>query len=384
MNLPHTNHSIVVAGLLLSCTLFSFLLDTEKLKYTQEPTIAGNYDSEQTIVIAYRDTLSDDSLFLVKTQENIPLHYFKPITTEVCFSQECRLLSIIVFWNITGRYLGFELPAGEFLSKRDHEPFFHHEYERLNDLLADSNLPLGGVSFKKLLEIPETETDSVDGVTGATTPAISEMVVKGAAYTTYTLWNIVYGPTRDYVMSLTEKQLSSDLMVLILKSPAINDRVWALNRLSQKTTLTPQLTSALLDIISGDDFYQAYSAINAIKPSHLQLDSLQIGLFSIYQEATHNIKSLLVKKLMEASYLNPELTAKSRKLLPKLNGKQLGDILKLYAKHSIYDLDTLKAVAEILKRENSYISGQAYRFLNSVNISDPGIIELLDDYNQSR
>lgn len=384
MKLPPTNYAIVVASLFLSCTLFSFLPDIEKLKYTQAPTIVSDHDPEQTIVLAFRDTLSDDSLFLVKTQENIPLHYFKPITTEVCFDQECRLLSIIVFWNITGRYLGFELPAGEFLSKRDHEPFFHHEYERLNDLLADPTLPLGEVSFHNLLGLPNTPADSIDGITGATTPALSQVVVKGAAYTTYTLWNIIHGPTQDFVMQLTERQLSPALITLILQSPDLNDKAWALNRLSKKTPLSSPLNTALLGIISGQDFFLSYAAINALKPVHLSIDNLQFALFSIYQEASHSIKSLLIEKLMEAPVLHSKVTASFRKELRQLNGKQLGDVLKLYAKHSINDLNTLKAVAEILKNKNNYISGQAYRFLQKVKVSDPGIIELLDQYAQSR
>lgn len=384
MKLPSTNYAIVVGGLLLSCTLFSFLPDTEKLKYTQASTIVSDHDSEQTIVLAFHDTLSEDSLFLVKTQENIPLHYFKSITTEVCFDQECRLLSIIVFWNITGRYLGFELPAGEFLSKLDHEPFSNDEYERLNDLLADPTLPLRGVSFNELLAIPKMETDSIDGITGATTPALSQVVVKGAAYTTYTLWNIVYGPTRDMIMNLTEKQLSSNLMKLILQSPDLYDKDWVLKRLSEKVILSPSLTTALLDLISGEDFFLSSAAIHALKPSHLQQNSLQLALFSIYQEAPHSIKSLLIRKLMHALTLHPEVTASFRKILQQLNGKQLGDVLKLYTKHSINDLNTLKAIAEILKNENNYISGQAYRFLQKVDVSDPGIIDSLNQYTQNK
>ncbi len=380
MNVPDVNRFIIVAGLLIFTALSSFLSDKEKLKYSQSPTVAGDNNQDQTYVIVHIDTLSGDSLYLVKTKESIPLHYFKNITTEVCFDNECRLLNITVYWNITGRYLGFELPDGEFLSKHDHEPFSSNEYERLNDLLADPTLPLGEISFAKLIETPETQADSVDGVSGATTEDVTKIVVKGAAYTTYTLWNIVHGPTRDLVAGLTEKQLSPDLIDLILKSPDIDDRVWALDRISQITALNPKLTSTLLDIISGDDFFLTYSAINAIKASHLNSDTLQFALFSIYKEADHSIKRMIVAKLMEAPYLSAELTSTSRNLLGKLNGKQLGDILKLYTMHSIDDLETYKSVAEILKNENWFISRQAFKFLKESNISDREIVALLDNY----
>jgi hypothetical protein len=372
---------VVIVGLLVVTALSSFLSDKEKLKYTQRPTIVRDYREKQTLVVAYSDTLNGDPLYLVKTKKGLPIHYFKNIITDVCFDNECRLLEISVYWNITGRYLGFELPKGEFLSKYDHEPFDDEEYERLNGLLADPNLPLGNISFQKLIELPESNEESVDGVSGATTLEVSKMVVKGAAYTTYTLWHIVYGHAMDLVERITEEQLSPDLIDLILKSPDITDRVWALNRINQDIDLNPKLTATLLDIASGDDFFLAYSAINAIKPSYLNSD-LQIALFSSYLEADHSIKKMIIEKLLEAPQLSAEVVESSRNLLGTLNGQQLKGFLGLYAKFEISDLETYRAMAEILKNENRFISKQIYDFLKGSDIADEEFIKLLDDYEQ--
>lgn len=382
VNLPKTMHiskSYRLHFILLGGMLFFILTalqQREEISYSQAPTIPFDWDNLQADTLYFQDTLSDNILYQIKNSEGIPLFYAQNIVTEVCFDNKCRLLSITVYWNITNRYLGFELANGEFLSKQDHEPFSNNEYERLNDLLADPSLPLGGISFEKLIMRPETEAESVDGISGATTVDVSKIVVKGAAYTTYTLWNIVHDPTKDFIASLTEKELSSNLIELILKSPDISDRIWALDRINQKTALNPKLTATLLEIISGDDFFLTYSAINAIKASHLNSDTLQFALFSIYKKANHPIKRMIVEKLMEAPYLSSELITNSRKLLGELNGKQLGDFLKLYTKHAINDLETLEAVGEILKNENSFISRQAYKFLKESNISDKEMEEL--------
>lgn len=377
MNVTQVNSNILIVGLLIVIALSSFLSDKEKLKYTQRPTIAADYKKKQTLTISY-----GDSLYLVKTKENIPLHYFKNELTEVCFDNECRLLDIVVYWNITGRYLGFELPKGEFLSKYEHEPFVAAEYERLNELLADPDLPLGNITFEKLIELPEAEQESVDGVSGATTLEVSKMVVKGAAYTTYTLWNIVHGPTRDLVSSLTEKQLSTDLIVTILNSPDITDKLWVLNRIDQNTELIPKLTASILDIISGKDFFLAYTAINAIQSSHLNSDRLQIKLFSTYKPADHSIKKMIIEKLMESPHLSAEVIESSRMLLSTLNGQQLKAFLKLYAKFEINDLETYRAVAKILKDDNRYVSQQAYKFLRESKNIDTAIARQLEDYEQ--
>jgi hypothetical protein len=358
------------------------LQEKEKLKYTQTHTIAANYSFEETFNLAFKDTSATDSLFLLKTRGNIPVFYFRKIHTGVCFDNKCRELDIIIYWNITGRYLGFEMPEGEFLSKTEHEPFIEEEYVRLNELLADFSLPLGGISFDRLIRASGSETGMVDGVSGATAKEVSEMVVEGAAYTTFKLWNIVYGPTQDLVTHLTEMQLTPDLIDMILESPDKSDRVWALNRIDRSTELNSNLKSSLLDIISGEDHFLAYSAINAIDPVHLDSDDFQSGLFSKYDVVDHSLKKMIIEKLMTASFLSEDIVTSSRGLLEQLNGQQLGDFLEMYSIHSVSDLETCRAIANILGNENRYISQKAYKFLKGIETSDSIIIDKLNAYGR--
>ena len=107
------NKLIVLTGGFLLCTFSSsFSQENETLKYTQKPTIVLDINNEQTQILTYNDELNNDTLYLLKTQKNIPLNYYKNIETGVCFDKECRPLKITVYWNITGRYLGFELKKG--------------------------------------------------------------------------------------------------------------------------------------------------------------------------------------------------------------------------------------------------------------------------------
>ena len=366
-------------GLIVFC---SFLQDKEKIKYTQSRTIPSDHNASQTLGFAFLDTSGIDSLYMVKTADKLPLYYFRKIHTGVCFDNKCRELDIIVYWNITGRYLGFEMPEGEFLSKTEHEPFNEAEYIRLNELLSDNSLPLGGISFDKLIKASESETGTVDGVSGATSIEVSEMVVEGAAYTTYKLWNIVYGPTRDFITHLTGKLLTPDLIVLILQSPDKSDRVWALNRIDPSVQLHSNLASTILEIISGVDDYLAYSAMNAIDPVHLGSDDFQSGLFSKYGEVNHSIKKMILEKFMTAPFLSEDIVISSRGLLEHLNGQQLGDILEIYTIHSVRDLETCRSIATILGNDNKYISQKAYKFLKGIETSDSIIIEKLNAYEK--
>ena len=366
---------------LIGILLTSFCQEITPLKYMQQFTIEGVSEEFSTIV-SFKDALSSDTLYLKKSKDGLPLYYYKNIIGEVCNDDECRLLDIVIYWNITGRYLGFELPKDEFLSKHDHEPFTKKEYLRLHALLADETLPLDAVSFEKLVEQPKNENGIVDAVSGATSKSVVDMVVKGAAYTTYKLWNRVNGPTMDVVSELTEKQLTPELIHLILLSPNNNDKLWALNRIDSATKLTSDLETSLLEVISSDDFYLAYSAIHGIDATHLKSMELQQHLFSIYPKANHSIQKELVNKLMQAPILSSKVVVASRDLLNQLNGQQLDGLLKLYVKNNVSDLETCKSVAKILENENKYISKKAYDFLLDIQTEDEFIMERLKTYKK--
>lgn len=365
--------SIVFIG--FAVFLMSAIVSPEReIAFWQEPTIVYSTADQPLVLEIITGSVSQEAIFLRKTKDNIPLHYFKKVKGEVCSGKECRLLDIEVYWNITGRYLGFVLPNGEYLSKNDHEPFTNVEYQQLHSILADESLPLDKVSFEELLEQPQ---NGLDAVSGATSKSIAEMVVKGAAYTTFKLWNTVNGNTMDLVSTLTEKQLNPQLVDRILHSKDVTDKLWALNRLDANNELTPQLETTLLGIISSDDFYLSYSAIKSLSSTHLKSIDLQNSLFVEYQKANHSIKTSILKKLMEAPLLSSAIVKSTRDLLPQLSGQQLKGILELYIKHRIKDMETYSVVANILQNENKFISKTAYDFLIDQKVTDERIIMLL-------
>lgn len=346
-------------GILLSIC-HACLTNQPAIRYTQTPAIAG-------AEIAVTDTTNfGDTLFLVKAQDNTPLYYFQDIQTGVCFDGKCRALSLTVLWNITGRYLGFQLPKDEFLSKTYHEPFTPAEYERLHGLLANPDLPLSAVSYDELMENTETNDPEIDGTSGATSQAVAAMVVEGAAYTTYKLWNIVYGSTRAQIMALTAQQLTPKLLEEILKSPDQTDKIWALEHIHEKLEFTPTLIETMAGLLATDDFSLAYAVIRAISKGHLANGQLQAQLFGQYENAAPSIRSLLIKKLMDAPNLSHEVVKASGNLLEQVNGKELGDFLKLYAAHGVDDKDILNKLRKLANHENAYIANQARGFLDEV------------------
>ena len=343
------------AIILLSCN--SCLTHKAPIQYTQKSTIS-HIEGVKSDTVAYGDTL-----FLVKDSDNTPLYFYQDIQTGVCFDDRCRRLHIVVLWNITGRYQGFKLPEGEFLSKTDHVPFSKVEYERLHALLANPELPFSSISYDELMEDSDPNNPEIDGISGATSKAVSEIVVQGAAYTTYKLWSIVYGPTRDEIVRLTEQQLTPAIYEKLLNSPVQTDKVWALERMEEIPDLTTRLGELVATSLTSQDFSLAYSAITAIKSNHLVNEQLQIQLFTRYDKALPSIRSLMVKKLMDAPRLSDEVIKISCKFLDQVNGKELGDLLKLYTAHKVKNDKVLTRITKLLNHENAFISNQVQRYL---------------------
>src|SRR5690606_36744825 len=129
--------------------LISAFLPVDNIRYSNPPSIKGEVASVKKHQINFTDTIPNDTLYQNLSKEGYPLSYFRKITTGICFDNKCRILDIVLFWDITGRYLGFELPKGEFLSKTDHDPFTKSEYERLHGILEDKQSPIGGFTYNQ-------------------------------------------------------------------------------------------------------------------------------------------------------------------------------------------------------------------------------------------
>ena len=356
------------------------------IKYTQPSTIPFEADSLETEMVEHEYAESGEILYQVNSEGSGPLFYYSNIRTGVCLDSECRPLNVTVYWNITGRYLGFALPEKEFLSKYEHEPFTPEEYERLNMLLADSLLPLGNISFEALIQKSAThlpENAEVDGVSGATSQEVLNYVIEGAAYTTHKLWNIIHGPAQNFVERLTLTNLSGELITTILQSPDVGDRFWALKHLNRIPKLTPALQDELLNCISDKNYSLGVAALSAIDSTALHSDSLQMHLLEKFYQCRSGLNFLIIDKLKEAPRLTAHIITVSSRSLPSLNGKLLASLLDLYRAHNIRDGEVIYNVASILESDNRFVSKKAFKFLKDREIEDPLIQEQLRDYELS-
>lgn len=367
--------------MLLACGfLLGAFQDIERIKYFQASTIPLVTESIRPHFVDFNDSIPNDTLYQLTSTEGFPLAYYRKIRTGLCFDNKCRLLDIMLYWNVTGRYLGFEMPEEEFLSKTDHEPFVHEEYVRLNEILANEESPLGSFTYNQLVLKPDTEEEDVDGVSSATSPAILEHVVEGAVYTTYQLWQYTYGPAAREVQKLTINALSPELILKIMESPDQSDKMWALNHINGYVNLNEPLRNSLIQMISNDNYSMAERAINAIAADELKSEALQGSLLEKFYDANYSLKKLVVQKLKAAPEVSATVKSGLADNLSALNGEILTAVLDLYKVHGINEIETYRKIGELLEMDNYYISKKVYDFLDGVEINDKKTAKMLDNY----
>jgi hypothetical protein len=348
--------------------LFSFENGND-IRYFQSSTIPIENSTDVTTVFI-ADSLAEQDIFLARTSNGTPLYYFIELRTGICFDNKCRPLDMVLYWNITGRYLGFELPDGEFLSKYDHTPFTKKEYEKLHNLLADPFLPLGNYEFEDLVKIPDTVNIQVDGVSGATAKDVRDYVVEGAAYTTHKLWNVIQGPIREQVMALTENSLDSFLFRKILESADQSDRTWALERVSLLSELDDSVIDTLINILLEDEYFQSYLLLKSLSSHQLESGDLQLKLFNLIGKVDHGIENMIFDKLTDALHLSQAVVDYSISTLRKLGGMQLVRLLKLYSHHGVNEAGLFEELRKMVPNENIFVENQVLQFLEK-NANSP-------------
>lgn len=368
---------ILIPGLIIS----SFQIENGNIGRLNMPSISRKILEVIPHVIEFNDTIPSDTLFEHIGENQVPIMYSRKIQTEVCIDGKCRIVHINLFWNITGRYLGFNLPNGEFLSKTEHDPFNTDEYDRLHILLADPRSALANFSIQELVPAIDSSETKVDAVSSATIAAVLDYIVEGAVYTTYTLWHIVYGPTKREIEKLTSEKLTSEIALELLNSNKLEDQVWVLNHISTKKEISLELLQKLISIISGNDVYLAERSLNALKPELLNKD-IQQQLASIFKDVGFLQKRLIIQKLKEIPNFDNKTAIIFSEELNNMNGTLTKSTLELFLIHNIENEEIVSEVERLLTNKNRFISKQAFLFLKELDNPGKGTLKNIEKYKK--
>lgn len=359
----------IILSLLFLTVFLSFHPGDKNIQRFNQPELFNKVEKITPHHVNFNDTIPGNTLYEYQDSSEIPLMYSREILTGVCIDGKCRMVRINLFWYVTGRYLGFELPNKEFLSKTEHKPFTPEEYDRLHELLANSLSPLAQYSLEELA-LKDSSATNVDAVSTATIAAVLNHIVEGAVFTTYTLWHIVYGTTQHEIENLTSKNLTPQLTLQLLTNEALVDKIWALNHISEETEITPLIENKILELIKGKDVYLAERALNALKHELLAENHIQHQLVSIFSETSYLQKRLILKRLEQAPVIHSEPAGKLAAEMQNLRGALVRTAIQLFEKHDIKNKKVIDEVTGLLENENRFIASQAIHFLEQLKDPD--------------
>ena len=384
--------SYIFTVLFFSC--FSFGVIAEEISYLETSTFEDNNLRERWEIIEFNDTIPNDTLFIRETDAGLIHSYYRKISSGVCIDGECRKLDIVLYWTVTGRYLGFVLPQGEFLSKTDHDPFKEPDYERLVEILANPYSILGEYTNEQLTngghgaveledEIVE-HSEEVDGVTSATLPSVKEASVEGAVYTSHTLWMYTYGETQKELRKYTAEHMTDELALAILKSSDSQDKKWALRNMGTNLLWGDELKQTFLEEIIGKHSVLTNQALTVLPDSIVNDASVQLKLIDGYSELGYVYQRNILQKLGNATSLSPNVAIDLASDLPLMNVDIVGRIFAIFELNNVVDDEVVFHVSELLDHENEAIADKAFEFLGKQEITDRKITQKIKKYSKSK
>ncbi len=133
------------------------------------------------VQVNFSDSIPDKLLTIYYNDRNLPVACSRNIHTAVCIYGLCRSVDITLYWELTGKFLGYSVYKDNELTKRGHIPFNESDYAKLNQILSDPKSRLGEITEEEILPLKQ-KVAATDGRTGATIPNLSCVVVPEAAY----------------------------------------------------------------------------------------------------------------------------------------------------------------------------------------------------------
>lgn len=334
--------------------------------YKNEPTLDLPVGKINKKVIYDNVEKKDVNLYQYLSAEGYPIYYSRNVQTGVCYDNQCKPLNITLYWNPTGRYLGFELPENEFLSKDDHEPFTEAEYIRLNQLLSDPKLPLGEFTYSQIAAKNRASLYSIDGVSGATAPDVLEYVIRGSAYTTYTIYELVYGNTQSEVETWTDQLLDDAYLGSILSQSPEPDKLWAIDLVRGRLIDFPQSKSQMLDLLDSADYSLTEKYMNSLVGQDLADLDFQNRLIEKFFAFDFGMKIRTIELLRDTPQISPYVIDRLNLDLPQMEVPLVSGILEMYKRKSVNDPNTLDTVQDIADSDNNYLAKKAEEYIASV------------------
>lgn len=317
------------------------------------------------------DSLSAPELFELQDENGLPVWFGRHFFKDVCMTGKCKMIRLSLFWDGAGNYLGMNIPEEEPLTKSDHTEFVTADYQKLDIILRDTSSILKDLKSEELIIVPDSidpyKAYEVDGYTGATQPALAEVVVKDAVYTCHTLWHTVYGPTQKEIHEILERRVSEEYLSLMFKSKNPNYSLWAIQSIEKYPEYHENFYSQIINCIKSENTGLANKALSYFASPILADTIVQNQLVKIMPDVDMNFRYEILWKLIGVKKVDGQVVIM---LLKMFESKTLGVgtlhlIYRLIStEHLSKNQEIVQIVNGLSETENTYIRNMTRKLLN--------------------
>jgi len=337
------------------------------------------------VLINFNDTIPNDSLTIYFDPTNYPVAFSRDIHTAVCMDSLCRLVDITLFWEPTGKYLGFSLPPGQELTKKKHAPFTEKDYNRLNEILSDSTSQLGYYTPAEI-HPPKPANLKTDGISGATIPDLEPWIVPEAAYTSYTLWHLTYGSTSDSIVAFTKKHYISNIMLYrLLESKDAFSQMKGLQWIDHQTNPSfSQFIDPVLKILHNGKFNASGLALKFLINCNLGEEKMQKEVIQLLDNEDFRIKNSAIEYYKHSEKLYPSVAKEMIKKTQSENYYLVNVILSLIEKKYQPDFEDQMQLGTLLNSKSGSVANRVYIFLLNLPAKSPGLAKQLGRFKNNK
>lgn len=264
-----------------------------------------------------KDSKLEFGIFLLKSSDLKPVMYQSNLISPVCDDTLCRIIECTIYWDLTGKYLGFTNLAKMPFTKFDHIEFTEQDYSKLHVLMMENNSVLNRKEKAELIDQKlKRESKKYDAVTGVTALEIKNTVVDGALYTSYTLWHIANGEAKHAISKHTQEIIDEELFQILLKSEKPNYQSFALKLFDYQDFIT--FRNIWIDILKNGIPLNRQYLLKKLPAKVWQDKTIQMDLAQLIPHLDTSSKTLLLEGFKKIKH-------PSKKALKELK-KQRGEL----------------------------------------------------------
>ncbi|WP_031444645.1 MULTISPECIES: hypothetical protein [Arenibacter] len=340
---------------LLLCIISWLLMSLEH----QNPTTR----KERAFTTMTKDSVKME-VDLLFNSKNQPVKYYSYVVTPVCEEGVCYNLIAEVYWDLLGNFMDYKETVLDPLTKFDHIKFTREDHDKMKEILRDKTSLLANYKAEDLVDHSiEIKSEVIDGVAGATYKSLSGAVVRGAVYSSHTLWHIVNGEVADKIVAHTESLMNDDLLIWMLDSDNYNLQFYALNKID---TGNEQYTPNLIRLISEGNSYVPFFAIEKIPEWAWSSALYQPKIVILLKEVEFRMQNEILNKLNNRELEENSITVLTSSM-ESLNKSQLKKAFNILNNNrDRLSVESIGEIESLSESGNKEISEAAEQFLTSL------------------